>query len=184
MTVLTGAYVFGISSKCFSQESLGRFVGEFDARFNAPPDNRNVTLLNELSFIDPDGLLWTAPKGIVVDGASIPWPLWSIVGSPYTGGYRRASVIHDRYCDTKERSWEDTHYVFYRASRVDGVTEWFAKLLYGGVLSFGPRWKRNRDSGEFEAITPQLKEEDFNRLKDWILKDNPTIEEINRRIIG
>jgi hypothetical protein len=174
--------LLGSTERCHSQESLGRFVGEFDARFNS--DGRTVTLLSKLEFIDPDGASWTAPLGIVVNGASIPWPLWSIVGAPYTGNYRRASVIHDHYCETKEKSWQETHYTFYLAARVDGVSDMFAKLLYGGVLAFGPRWKKDRATGKLEITTPELKEGDFNNLKDWILKENPNLQEINRRILG
>lgn len=173
--------VAALDSRATAQESFGKFVGEFDGRFN--PDGRTVTLLSELSFIDPDGLKWTAPKGIVLDGASIPWPLWSIVGSPYTGNYRRASVIHDQFCDTKERTWRETHYVFYLASRADGVSELYAKLLYGGVLKFGPRWEINRDTGQLTKTYPEVNEKEFNDLKDFILKENPSLQDINKRVL-
>jgi Protein of unknown function (DUF1353) len=168
------------SAVAFGQEAFGHFVGEFDGHFN--PGGRTVTLLRELSFIDPDGLTWTAPNGLVVDGASIPRPLWSIVGSPYTGNYRRASVIHDSYCHTKERSWRATHYIFYLGSRADGVGDLYAKLLYGGVMAFGPRWGPDRDGNE--ETTPELNQEEFNELKDWILQNDPKIQEINRRVLG
>jgi hypothetical protein len=164
-----------------AQEYFGKFIGEFEARFN--PDGRTVTLLSELAFIDPDGRRWTAPKGIVVDGASIPRLLWTIVGSPYTGGYRRASVIHDQYCDTKELTWRETHYVFYLGSRVDGVSDLYAKLLYGGVLRFGPRWEINRGNGELTTTTPDLNPEEFEKLKDWILNNDPTVRDINKRVL-
>jgi hypothetical protein len=168
------------SRVAYGQDAFGRFVGEFDARFN--PDGKTVTLLSELRFVDPDGLTWISPENLVSDGASIPWPLWSIVGSPFTGNYRRASVIHDRYCDTREKSWRATHYVFYLASRADGCGELYAKLLYGGVMAFGPRWGKDRDGNE--ETTPELKQEEFNELKDWILQNDPKIQEINRRVLG
>jgi hypothetical protein len=109
------------SRVAYGQGTFGHFVGEFDARFNS--DAETVTLLSDLSFVDPDGLSWISPKGLVTDGASIPRALWSIVGSPFTGNYRRAAVIHDRFCDTRDRSWRATHYVFYLASRADGCGE-------------------------------------------------------------
>ena len=34
-----------------------------------------------------------------MDGASIPRALWTLVGSPYRGDYRRASIVHDQACD-------------------------------------------------------------------------------------
>ena len=45
-------------------------------------------LLKKFSFKDPDAQEWAAPAGAVIDGASIPRALWTIVGSPYTGDYR------------------------------------------------------------------------------------------------
>jgi hypothetical protein len=30
-----------------------------------------------------------------VDGTSIPQMFWWVIGSPYTGDYRRAAVLHD-----------------------------------------------------------------------------------------
>jgi hypothetical protein len=38
----------------------------------------------------------TVPNGFLVDGASIPRPLWSLL--PSWGSYSRAAVIHDYLC--------------------------------------------------------------------------------------
>ena len=37
----------------------------------------------------------TINKGFDFDGASIPKPLWSIIGSPFTGNYVMAALFHD-----------------------------------------------------------------------------------------
>jgi hypothetical protein len=71
------------------------------ARFlNSPvvkllPDGRNIQLISDLTFVDEADLEWPVPKGAEVDGASIPKPFWSIIGGPYEGKYRDASIIHD-----------------------------------------------------------------------------------------
>jgi hypothetical protein len=62
------------------------------------PD-RDMKLLREFWYEDPNGKRWTAPKGNTINGASIPRPLWSTVGSPYTDDYRNASIVHDVACD-------------------------------------------------------------------------------------
>lgn len=165
-----------------SQTGFGRFIGEFKAQFNVP-DNNNVTLLSEFTFVDPDGLEWRVPEGVVVNGASIPRALWSIVGSPYTGNYRRAAAIHDHFCGTKERTWQETHYVFYLGSRADGVSEYFGKLLYGAVLTFGPRWKRDRSTGVVTDITPSFDKKQFEDLQEWIETQNPSVQDINGRVL-
>lgn len=36
-----------------------------------------------------------APKGMATDGASIPRVFWRLIGSPWTGKYRRPAIFHD-----------------------------------------------------------------------------------------
>jgi len=55
--------------------------------------------------------------------------IWSIIGAPFTGRYREASVVHDYYCDTKSERWQDTHRVFYDGMRANGVDAATAKLM-------------------------------------------------------
>jgi Protein of unknown function (DUF1353) len=66
--------------------------------------------------------------------------LWSVIGSPFTGKYRDASVIHDYYCDIRARPWPSVHRVFYDAMIVSGVSVSRAKLMYAAVYFAGPRW--------------------------------------------
>src|SRR4051812_31635812 len=80
------------------------------------------------------------PERTRVDGASIPQALWSIVGSPFTGKYVQASVIHDYYCDVRVRRWQHVHRIFYEAMLVSGVSETRAKIMYAAVYFAGPRW--------------------------------------------
>ena len=98
----------------------------------AQPD-RDMQLLEDFFFIDPDGRKWPAPKGSVVDGASIPQPLWSTVGSPYTDDYRRASVVHDVACGTPGVVRKEADEMFYHACLAGGCGALQAKILYAGV---------------------------------------------------
>ena len=54
-----------------------------------------MELLEDFWYEDPKGKRWNTPKGSTINGATIPKALWSIVGPPFVGKYRRASVIHD-----------------------------------------------------------------------------------------
>ena len=157
---------------------FGHFDGSFSVEFD-DPEGRTGRTLNQIEFTDPDGTVWKAPAGIRVDGASIPQALWSIVGSPFTGRYRRASVIHDHYCVTKERNWEDVHRVFYLASRADGVPDSKAKIMYAAVMAFGPRWqKRGR---LIVDLTKDFNQAKFQDLVDWVETSDPSIDEIMDR---
>ncbi|RZK23594.1 MAG: DUF1353 domain-containing protein [Hymenobacter sp.] len=103
--------------------------------------NRNVRVMEDFTFTQAtDGTAWEAPSGSIVNGASIPRVLWSLVGSPFTGDYVYASIVHDVACDTRARPWRDTHYMFYLACLAGGTRPGRAKLMYLAVRNFGPRW--------------------------------------------
>lgn len=118
------------------------------------PDGINIKLRSELTFYDPQEVRWSVPPDAVVDGASIPSAFWTVVGSPLTGRYRDASIIHDWFCDKRTRTWQATHRVFYDAMIVSGVDPFQAKVMYYGVLWRGPRWEErvsrntNLDAGD------------------------------------
>ena len=116
--------------------AMGTFSAEPQTEWvsgtRAAPD-RNMTLLRDFAFTDPDGRVWPAPAGSVIDGASIPQFLWSHVGSPYTGCYRRASIVHDVACDNVAVNRSEADSMFYHACRAGGCSIPDAWTLYAGV---------------------------------------------------
>lgn len=124
------------------EEYFGEFSGEPSLKVKSnEPSRPTFILLEEFSFKDPNGLVWTTPKEWEVDGATIPRAAWSFVGGPLSGNYLKASVIHDRYCDTKSRTAHDTHRNFYYGMRASGVSKKKADIMYLAVRTFGPSWK-------------------------------------------
>ena len=103
-------------------------------------DGRSMTLVEDLAFKDSAGATWKVPAGATVDGASVPQAFWSIAGSPFAGNYRNAAIIHDYYCQTRSRPWQDVHKMFLEAMIASAVPESQAQLLYLAVYRFGPRW--------------------------------------------
>src|SRR5262245_20608915 len=102
--------------------------------------DRRMELLADFAFVDTENYEWRAETGDVIDGASIPPFLWSVVGSPFIGDYRRASVVHDVACQRRTRPSRDVHRMFYEAMITDGVDEDTAKKFYTAVRLFGPKW--------------------------------------------
>ena len=96
-------------------------------------DDRDMQLLEPFWYIDPKGRRWDAPAGTVINGASIPRTLWSSVGSPYTGNYRRAAVVHDAAIAQAGIRRADADTMFYFACLAGGCSLLQAKLLYAGV---------------------------------------------------
>jgi hypothetical protein len=112
-------------------------------------DDRLMRLVEDFTFYErlEDGShrAWTASANRKIDGATIPDSFWTIVGPPFVGDYRRASVIHDIACDDQGPGYssEEAHLAFYRAMRCDGVGKIKALIMYQAVRRFGPRWGRD-----------------------------------------
>lgn len=101
---------------------------------------REMQLLENFVFIDSKGVRWLAPINSIVDGSSIPRLFWTVIGSPFVGKHRRASIIHDVYCQTKTTPHKQVHKMFYEAMRCDGVNYFKAKVMYFAVKLGGPKW--------------------------------------------
>jgi hypothetical protein len=147
-----------------------------------------MTLLSELRYIDPDGVVWIAPAGSVVDGASIPRVLWSFMGGPFDGKYRNASVLHDVAYDQKTRPWKEADRMFYNAMRCSGVSPTEAKTMYYALYRHGRHWKYLRGvaiaSGGDEQTVPRalpVSEEEIEETRSWIENANPSLSQIEAR---
>jgi Protein of unknown function (DUF1353) len=115
-----------------------KFVGTLQGILN--DDGRTFQLSAPYVFRDSKCRNWQVPEGATVDGASIPRPLWSLIGGPFEGKYRNASVIHDWFCDRRTRPWQHVHRMFYDGMLAMGVPSAQANLMYMAVYYGGPRW--------------------------------------------
>jgi hypothetical protein len=121
-----------------------------------PPNGRSFSLVREFNYIDQNNRLWPAPARLIVDGASIPFPFWSIIGGPFEGLYREASVAHDAGCCAQMQPWQDTHHMFYNAMRCSGVDWTTAKTMFYAVWAFGPRWRHLNTSMPANCMIAQI----------------------------
>lgn len=177
--------------------SHGTFSGEPRAVWLTEdgPDRR-MRVEERFSFTDPDGRLWQADADAVVDGASIPRALWTIVGSPYTGDYRRASIVHDIACDDAHdpAARRAADRMFYHACRAGGCSIAESIVLYLGVrigahTGAVAAW---REAAQDERRGPGLHrrrsevrlEADFRRAGKQVLGAGETddVLEIERRV--
>lgn len=174
----------------------GYYSGYPETRWD--PDGRTMTLLNELRYTDPAGLVWVAPAGSKVDGASIPRSLWTFMGGPFEGKYRNASVLHDVAYDQKKWPPEDCDRMFYNAMRCSGVSAVEAKTIYYSLLRFGHHWRfpiKRAKVPKPSDLTPKPEsmqaEEvpravpanaaDIDAARDWIRGNDPSLEQIEQR---
>lgn len=125
------------------------------------PDGRRMRMRAPFVFIHPDGGRWNVPDGAVVDGASIPRAFWTLIGGPFEGRYRDASIVHDHHCDTKSRPWRATHRMFHQAMRCSGVDAVKARVMFAAVYRFGPKWRVGGGPVP-ESAAPELTPEHAN----------------------
>ena len=177
------------------------FIGEVRTRWLIGEDgDRDMELTRTFKFKDKKGKVWTAPRGSIINGASIPAALWTF-GPPYVGGYRFASVVHDHYCVTQSETWQDTHYMFYEACRAGGVGLVKSKAMWAAVHFGGPRWPAPRkrsllgrimgrpakpaEDDAFESLEsldePKMNAEEFEALSEWIQSNDPDISKIKEK---
>ena len=80
----------------------------------------------------------TLPAGFITDFASVPRPLWSLVGAP-TGWYSKAAALHDYCFDTPGiATFAQANNVFLEAMTLAGKhSAWQRWALYHGVSLFG-----------------------------------------------
>jgi hypothetical protein len=167
-------------------ENWGQF--SFPINVSLLKDGRNTELLVDVTYTDPAGKMWSAPKGFISDGASIPRAFWSIVGGPWDGPYRNAAIVHDHYCVTKSEPSLAVHRMFYAACRAEGVSEVKAKVLYTAVRIGGPRWgddkipPRTRFDVVGRALGGNIWHEP-NVIAPWVENNNPSLEDIDKFVV-
>jgi hypothetical protein len=168
--------------------TFGQFTGEIQTTFL--DDGRTMRLDKDFAYVDPDGKIWLAPANLVIDGASIPQAFWTIIGGPFSGPYRNASVVHDAACVEKKEPSDDVHRMFYFACRCSGLEEAKAKAMYYAVAHFGPQWKnvyehRTVGKATMRSSRPvdmvegvELSEDQAQAILRYFEENNPALEEI------
>lgn len=108
-------------------------------------DGYSFVVAENFGYKDSKGVIWEVPKGFISDGASIPRAFWSVIGSPFSGKYRVAAVLHDYYVNDKTRPYEDVNSMFYESMIQSGVSKTNASILYSAVKISGPKWITRSD---------------------------------------
>ena len=171
-------------------QTSGQFGGELVLK--VLPDGRTMELVQPFSYTDSQGVTWPVPARTQVDGASIPSVFWNIIGAPFTGKYREASIIHDYYCTTRSRHWKAVHKVFLDGMLARGVDKVQAQLMYLAVYRFGPRWNFDVDAcfckgcptcanpivKRIARYKPTYKASDFQELRSKLMAGTSTLDEL------
>lgn len=170
-----------LSLSMISFQTKDRFVGKIITEWL--DNGRDMKLLEDFIYIDPNGKTWKAPAEFIINGASIPKAFWTIIGGPYEDSYRKASVIHDYYCTPPyKEKWQNVHLMFYNACLTAGTDIKMAKLMYAAVYAGGPRWettKIKKAGNAYETLNTPIfttaPEDKFVGITKWIESENPEL---------
>ena len=104
--------------------------------------DENVFILLEDVVVESLGYNITVKKGFDFDGASIPKWLWSIYGSPLSGNYVVASLIHDGLYASQKVSKGISDKIFLDTMKQSNVGYIKRTSMYLAVKMFGGKdWK-------------------------------------------
>lgn len=177
--LLAFATSLALASCVSTPETYGHFEGSIKSEWLSGEQSRKMRLLQGISYTDPNGKEWDVPAGAEVDGASIPRVLWTVVGSPFVGNYRNASVVHDYYCETQAESWQDTHRMFYHASLANGTPLQQAKIMFVAVFAKGPRW----DYG-FSDPLAGVTDTEVEELMKWAGENDASLADLEQQVFS
>lgn len=103
----------------------------------------NYELVENISYTNYDYEI-NVLKGFKTDGASIPKPLWGIIGAPFNGNYTFAAIVHDALYQSEylDRSIADKLFLdMMKELNVDFIKRY---TMYIAVKSFGWLvWKKH-----------------------------------------
>ena len=177
----------------------GRFSGNPKTEWLVDPNgrDRDMRLIEDFWYQDPDGRRWTAKAGSIINGASIPQRFWSRVGSPYTDDYRLASIVHDVACADPLVDRREADVMFYHACRAAGCPPRQAIWLYAGVRlgawcrSYLPEEFTSREDTVFRMPTNMSPdgrslEDDFEALARQLdgIPDEASIQDMDAVVEG
>jgi len=157
----------------------GQFVGRpILATVDEDGADNMFILLEDLTYIDRHGQRWTARKGLETNGASIPRFLWTAMGSPMTGAYRRAAFVHDQECIEPTASTLEVNKMFYAACRCGGTPDVDARWMFWAVSQFGPRWTFENGRPVFQVRAMAVEDEAASRARDFIRDHDVSLDEL------
>ncbi|MBA3882480.1 MAG: DUF1353 domain-containing protein [Chthoniobacterales bacterium] len=159
----------------------GHYSGPIDTRWEN--DGLTMVLLNELRYTDPYGEVWVASAGSRVNGASIPRVFWTMIGGPFEGKYRNASVLHDVAYEQQTRPWQEVDRMFYNAMRCSDVGALTAKTMYYTLVRHGRHWKHPKAeaSASGSAASPAPADDE---IQNWIKTYDPSLDQIDAMARG
>jgi len=108
------------------------------------------------------------PKFFQFDGASIPPPVWQVIGTPFLPRFMTAAVFHDWLYHTHQVDREASNDLFYELLLANGVRKTKAVLIMAAVEGFGAwYWENDKDDRDYLKRLAERIEQDGRKPADY-----------------
>ena len=183
--VITGVPVTGTSGA-----EQGGFEGRVVVEWLDDAFVPSVRTVEDFGFRQTKGKFWKVARGQVFNGKGMP-PLFSdMVGSPYEGSFRKASMVYESATQRMTEKWDEAQRMFFEASVAEGVAPQDAKVMYLLLALQGSRWEvagSSRCFGSCHGVSgplewrPVVDEARAGELVKWVRAADPKLDEIDLR---
>lgn len=105
---------------------------------NRRPSGEAAVLDKPVRFTVPSkNIVIEIKAGFRYDGASIPRAVWALIGSPFTGKYLPAALLHDALYSAEIFNRKTCDKIFLEYMRDLGVSWWRRNSMWLAVRCFG-----------------------------------------------
>jgi hypothetical protein len=167
----------------------GGFEGRVVVEWLDDPFVPSMRTVEDFGFRQKTGKVWKVARGQVFDARGLPPLFGDLVGPPYAGGFRKASMVYESATQTMTEKWDEAQRMFFEAAVAEGVAPLDAKAMYLVLVLQGSRWELpgSRCFGSCHGLSsplewrPVIDEAKAGELVKWVRAADPKLEEIDLR---
>jgi hypothetical protein len=167
---------------------IGEFQGRVIVEWLDDPFVPTMRLVEPFAFRQPDEKVWAVTGRHIIKGTGFPPLFRDHFGQPFTGGFRKSSIVYDYVTQKMMQPWDDAQHMFRDASIAEGVAQTEAKAMYMLLRAQGSRWEvpdskcYGRCHGKSKRLLwrPLVDEETVGELLGWVRRNNPSLAEIEQ----
>jgi len=182
------AFSTGLLAAEGGEADHGSFEGRVVVEWLDDPFVPTMRLAEPFAYEQSKGKIWKVPQGHVIKGRGMPPLFRDLIGQPFYGGYRKASIVYDHATQEMKQPWDEAQLMFLEASMAEGINESEAKAMYMLLRAQGSRWEvpGSRCYGSCHGKTepllwrPTVDEAVVDDLLGWVRRDNPSLLQIEQ----
>jgi hypothetical protein len=135
------AFSTGVLAAEGGETDHGSFEGRVVVEWLDDPFVPTMRLAEPFAYAQSKGKVWKVPQGHIIKGRGMPPLFRDLIGQPFYGGFRKASIVYDHATQEMKQPWDEAQLMFLEASMAEGINESEAKAMYMLLRAQGSRWE-------------------------------------------